>query len=111
MSKKNIKGRVKKVLIPITVFVGIILIWEAIVTLTKYPTYLLPRPSLIFTQLISNFYSLLYHTGITLSEAVIGFLIANSLAFILAVAFAHSETVKTGLYPFVIKLLLPISSG
>ncbi len=104
MSKKSIKGRVKKVLIPIVVFVGIILAWEVIVTLTKYPTYLLPRPSLIFTQLIANFNSLLYHTGITLSEAVIGFLIANSLALILAVAFAHSETVKTGLHPFVIAL-------
>lgn len=104
MSKKSIKGRIKQVLIPITVFVGIILTWEVIVTLTQYPTYLLPRPSLIFTQLIANFNSILYHTGITLFEAVIGFLIANSVAFLLAVVFAHSETVKAGLHPFVIAL-------
>lgn len=104
MYKTSIKGRIKQVLVPITVFVGTILTWETIVTFTQYPTYLLPRPSLIFTQIIANFNSLLYHTGITFFEAAIGFLIANSVAFFLAVVFAHSKIVKTGLYPFVIAL-------
>jgi len=104
MSKKNIKGRLKQVLIPTSLFFLIIIVWELVISIIHYPEYLLPRPSVIFNELVINFDSLLYHTGITLLEAVIGFVIANILAFIIAVVFAHSKTIKTGLHPFVIAL-------
>jgi len=104
MFKKDVKGRLKRALVPISVFIGILSIWELVIFLSDYPQYLLPRPSIIFTELVANFNSLLYHTGITLSEAVIGFAIANTLSFFIAVAFVHSQTLERGFHPFVIAL-------
>lgn len=104
MVEKNIKGRLKESITPISFFVGILLIWEIVVSVTNYPEYLLPKPTRIINQLITNFDSLLLHTGITMSEAVIGFIIANTLAFLAAVVFAHSKTIEKGLYPYAVAL-------
>jgi len=104
MYKKNIKLKLKRFLIPVFIFLGVLIVWEFVVSITDYPEYLLPRPSIIFNELIANFSSLLYHTGVTLSEAVLGFAIANILAFFIAVIFAHSKTAEIGLHPFVIAL-------
>ena len=89
---------------PMLVFGGILIIWELVISITDYPEYLLPRPSIIFGELIANFDSLLYHTGITLFEAVVGFTIANVLSFVIAVIFTHSKTTEAGFHPFVIAL-------
>lgn len=104
MYTRNIKKILKQSFIPVIVFVGIFSFWEFIVLTTHYPEYLLPRPSLIFRELISNFDTLIYHAGITLFEAIAGFLIANVLAFLVAIIFAHSQKTELGLQPFVVAL-------
>lgn len=104
MYTRNIKRMLKRSLIPAIVFVGVLSFWEFIVFVTHYPEYLVPRPSIIFSELIVNFDTLVYHTGITLFEAVIGFAIANILAFLIAVIFTHSQKTESGLQPFVVAL-------
>lgn len=104
MYKKNIKIKLKRFLSPVLIFFGVLVVWEFVISVTDYPEYLLPRPSIIFNELITNFNSLLHHTGVTLFEAVVGFIIANILAFFIAIIFAHSKTAETGLHPFAIAL-------
>lgn len=104
MSKKNIKSRLKGIGIPILFFVGILVVWEILVLLLNVPEYLLPRPTKIISEIITNFGSLLGHTGITMFEAIVGYIIANIIGFIVAVIFVHSKTIEKGFYPYAIAL-------
>ena len=104
MSKKNIKRGLKEVGIPILSLIGILVIWEILVLLLNIPEYLLPKPTRIISEIITNFDHLLNHTGVTMLEAIIGYIIANVFGFIVAVIFAHSKTVEKGLYPYAIAL-------
>lgn len=104
MPKGNIKRGLKDIGIPALFFVGILAIWEILVLLLNIPAYLLPKPTIILSEIITNFSSLLAHTGITMAEAVIGYIIANILGFVVAVIFAHSRTVEKGFYPYAIAL-------
>ncbi len=104
MSKKNIKRGLKEVGIPILFFVGILLVWQILVLLFNIPEYLLPKPTSIISEIITNFSSLLTHTGITMFEAIIGYIIANLIGFSVAVIFAHSKTIEKGFYPYAIAL-------
>lgn len=91
-------------LLPIIFFFIIIGIWEFIVRIFEIPQYILPIPSAIAIDFFQNISSLTYHAGITLEEAFFGFLLANFLGILVAVAFAHSETLEKGLYPYAIAL-------
>mgnify|MGYP000682834001 FL=1 len=104
MSKKNIKRGLKEIGIPILFLIGILVIWEILVLLLNIPEYLLPKPTRIISEIITNFDHLLNHTGVTMLEAIIGYIIANVFGFIIAVIFAHSKTVEKGLYPYAIAL-------
>jgi len=104
MRKEIIKKRLGEIFLPILFFLGILVIWEAFVFIFNIPEYLLPKPTEIFSEIATNLSSLLKHTGITMLEAVIGFLLGNILGFIAAVFFSHSETAEKGLYPYAIAL-------
>lgn len=104
MYKKIIKGRLKEIFLPILFFIGILVIWEILVLGFDIPEYLLPKPTKIISEIITDFNSLLKHTGITMLEAVIGFLVGNILGFLAAVIFSHSKTIEKGFYPYAIAL-------
>ncbi len=104
MHQKNIKRRLKGILIPFLFFICFLMIWELSVILLKFPIYLLPQPTKILNEIIANFGTFLMHTGITMGEAIIGYLIANILGFLVAVIFAHHRTIEKGFYPYAIAL-------
>ena len=68
------------------------------------PQYLLPPPSAIAVDFVSSINSLLFHAAVTLWEAFLGFLLANALGVLVAIAFAYSKTLEKGLCPFAITL-------
>lgn len=104
MHQRNIKIRLKEILIPISFFICLLIMWEILVIFLKFPEYILPLPTKILNEIIANFGKLLIHTGITMSEAIIGYLIANILGFSVAVIFAHYRTIEKGFYPYAIAL-------
>lgn len=104
MYKKIIKRRLREIFLPVLFFLGILALWEGFVFIFNIPQYLLPKPTNIFSEIVINFNSLLKHTGITMLEAVIGFLLGNILGFVAAVIFSHSETAEKGFYPYAIAL-------
>ncbi|MEK6887765.1 MAG: ABC transporter permease [Candidatus Aenigmatarchaeota archaeon] len=104
MHKKNAKRRLEVVFIPALFFIGLLLVVEAIVFLLNIPEYLFPRPTRVFLDIISSFNSLMWHTSITMAEAVAGYIVGNILGFVTAVIFAHYKTIERGFYPYAIAL-------
>ncbi|MBW2981637.1 ABC transporter permease [Candidatus Woesearchaeota archaeon] len=96
--------KLKDIGIPVLFSGGVLVIWELLVLIFNVPEYLVPKPTRIISEIVTNFNSLLGHTGITMLEAFVGFIIANILGFIIGVIFAHSKTAEKGFYPYVIAL-------
>lgn len=57
------------------------LVWYLVVTLFSLPPYLLPAPTMVARELGRALPSYLYHTGITAFEAMLGFVVGNSVGF------------------------------
>lgn len=104
MLNKHIERKLKGASLPVIFLSGGFLIWEAIVLIFKIPEYFLARPSEIFLEIVKNFGFLVSQLGITILEAIIGFIIANILGFFIAIIFVHSKTIERGLYPYVLGL-------
>lgn len=79
-------------------------IWELIVRGFSIPSYLLPPPSAIVLDIFNNIPVLLSNSAITFGEAFLGFIIANALGILTAIAFVHSKTLEKSLFPFAIAL-------
>lgn len=101
---KTAKKGIEVIGVPIVFSLGIFAIWEMIVVAFSIPTYLLPPPSMILTELGTNFGSLLGHMGLTMLEATAGYALGNATGFALAILFAHSKYIEKGLYPYAIAL-------
>ena len=89
---------------PLVFFVLLTCVWEAGVYCFHIPKYLLPAPSLVATTLVAGLPVFLRHAAITITESLAGFLIANILAFVLAVIFAHSKAAERAILPCAIGL-------
>ncbi|MEZ5925289.1 MAG: ABC transporter permease [Hyphomicrobiaceae bacterium] len=87
---------------PIAMAVIIGLVWETAVAAFEVPAYIFPAPSRIWEAFWGNPSALLYHAGVTLTEAVAGCIIGSFLGAILGTGFAYSSLLTRGLLPFVI---------
>ena len=102
------KGKVRRVLHnwipPILMFILFLVLWEVLCKYFNIKEYIIPAPSKVGTIIISQFGSLIKDTGITMVEAVLGFLLANILSIIIAVGFCHSRWFERSFYPYTIAL-------
>jgi len=80
---------------------GLILLalWQALVMAADVPEYLLPSPMAILASVDG---SLAVQFAVTFIEALAGFLIASTLAFVIAIAFIRFHTLEEGLFPIAI---------
>lgn len=84
-------------------FVVIVLIaWESAVRTLDVADYILPPPTLIIARLWSSLPLLLGHASVTLTEALLGFLLGASTGITVALAMARSRTIERALSPIVI---------
>ena len=103
------RGRLKGWLPAAVVLVATFILWELATVVLDIPHYILPSPSDIMHEIDERYLELLQHLGWTMIEAVGGFLIGCSLAFITAVAFIHIPLVERSMYPWAVILqTLPI---
>jgi ABC-type nitrate/sulfonate/bicarbonate transport system permease component len=84
------------------VLAGGLALWELAVALTATPAWLLPAPSGILAAAVAAPALLLWHTGVTLAEALLGFGAALTLGVLLALLMALSPAVERALYPLVV---------
>jgi NitT/TauT family transport system permease protein len=88
----------------VSFMIGILALWEAAVRAFTIPEYLLPSPATVLTRLVVELPGLLPHVGVTLAEAVAGFVLGSVAGVALAVLFVHSRALEMGVYPYAIAL-------
>lgn len=80
----------------------ILVIWEVAIRWLDVADYILPPPSRILVKLWGSLPLLLGHAGVTLTEAVLGFLLGATTGITVALAMARSRTIERALSPLVI---------
>jgi len=87
---------------PVTILLGIVVLWELGVQVWDIPKWQLPSPSEIGQELASSRSLLLEHMLVTLEEIVLGFIAALASGLVLATAIAYSRILERSVYPIVI---------
>ena len=90
------------VLLPIGVFVVLLMVWEAAVELFDIPVYLLPAPSVVWTDSVALAGTMGEHTLATLSTVVVGFIISIAISLPLAVFMTSSPVISSAVYPLLV---------
>ena len=102
MDKK--KTRIKSVLIPLGTLILLIILGEVLVKVFNVPQITLPAPHSVFNALLTNWRTLLINTGITMLESVLGFILGSLIAYLLAIGFIYSTTIRMAVYPYAVAL-------
>jgi len=89
--------------------IGLLLLWQAIVTMTRVPPYILPPPLSVVRALIGHGPELLRHAGTTLAEILAGLFIGTLFGAGSALLMIASRSVKGWLMPvLVISQAIPV---
>ena len=89
---------------PLIVLALVVAIWQAYVSLSDVPEYLVPGPGAVLDRLLDD-PAYFYREGlVTLSEALIGLALGGGLALVLGVLLAHSPALERSILPWAIAL-------
>lgn len=96
--------RFQNILPAILSIVFALLAWQLTVQWTQLPRFILPAPMDVWSRFLKalNDGSLLYHTGITLAEIVLGLLVGITFATVLGYALAKSRSLEKVLSPYLV---------
>ena len=90
------------VFLPIGVFIALLIVWEVAVQLFGIPVYLLPAPSVIWTDTVAIAGTIGDHTLATLGTVVVGFFISFAISLPLAVFMTSSPLISSAIYPLLV---------
>lgn len=104
--KRNKRETTLVLILRFLILALIIGLWELLATLKVIDPFISSCPSRIVKTIITLFdkNNLLYHIGVTLNETILGFLIAVSLGYIIALALWWSERLRRVLEPYIVVL-------
>lgn len=88
--------------IPIATAITLIAIWQFGVRIFDVPQYIAPAPSDVASTFVDQFPLLMKNFWPTFYESVMGFVVGNTAAILLAVAFVHSRTVERAFFPIAV---------
>ncbi len=96
--------RVQNILPAILSIVFALLAWQLTVQWTQLPRFILPAPLDVWSRFLKALSdgSLLYHTGITLAEIVLGLLVGITFATMMGYALAKSRSLEKILSPYLV---------
>lgn len=86
----------------LVLFVGIVVVWEAVARIFRLPEFVLPAPSAIVNVLIIRQRELGYAAWVTAQEIVWGFLLSGAIGAAVALVIARFATFGRALYPLVV---------
>lgn len=78
---------------------GCVLLWQLVVWGFSVPTFMAPGPLDVLAAFRENAGTLWLNLLPTLTEALLGFLVGNLCAILLAILFVHSTTAERAFYP------------
>ena len=94
-------GLLQRLAPPVLILGAVLGAWEALVVFLDLPPWLLPAPSAI----VGRFFratNLLYHTGLTVFEALAGFAASAVIGITLSALIVHSRFLERGVFPYII---------
>ncbi len=94
--------RVRRTALPLTGFVGVIVIWWAVVELLRVPAFIVPSPASVLQALAEKREALYFHAQYTAGIILAGFLISVAVAVPLALIVAFSRTLSAIVYPLIV---------
>ena len=79
-------------------------VWELLAALNVIDTFITSSPSIIINTIIELFRenNLIYHIGITLYETILGFIIAVSFGYLIAIILWWSNKLRRILEPYIV---------
>jgi len=86
----------------LALFVGVVVVWEAVARIFRVPQFVLPPPSAIVDVLIARQRDLGYAAWVTAQEVVWGFLLSGLIGAAVALVIARFTTFGRALYPLVV---------
>ena len=99
----------KTALRALLVFAGLCILWQALVTVTGLPNYILPAPSRVFAALVERTDFLLQHALLTLAEIVLGMVFGIVLGCLSALTLASLPAARRWLMPvLVVSQAIPV---
>ena len=95
-------GVAARYLLPAATSLGLLVLWEVLVTGLDVPALLLPPPSAIAVELVRWRGLLLAHSLVTLYETILGFLLGIVVGVPIAIAITTSRVLQNTIYPLII---------
>ncbi len=87
---------------PLLAVVGIIALWQGIISVFGVPTYIAPTPGEVVSTLVSQAPNLWKNFVPTALESLTGFFFGNLVAILIAVAFVHNRSSERAFYPIAV---------
>ena len=94
--------RGRRVVLPLAVFVGLVLAWEATVKVLHVQPIVLPSPSGVALTMAQTAGPIAFHAWHTLVTTLLGFVAAVGLGLLLGFAIGGSATVNDAFYPLLV---------
>jgi NitT/TauT family transport system permease protein len=98
----NVRGAWARFMPPLALFVGVVVVWEAVSRMFRLPEFVLPAPTAIVEVLISNQRALGYAAFVTAREVLWGFLLSAVVGAAVALMIARFAAFGRALYPLVV---------
>jgi NitT/TauT family transport system permease protein len=95
---------IKKRMGVLLIAASLLLLWEYAVVLFGVKAYLLPPPSLVWTEFLKRTDIVAYGAWVTLQQLLGGYLLAIVVSIPLALLVARSHFVETSVYPIIVFL-------
>jgi len=99
-----VNPRVRRLALPLAVFAGLVLVWEAAVPVFRIQQIVLPPPSGIVRTMAETAGPIAFHARHTLATTLIGFGAAVGLGLLLGFLIGASATANDALYPLLVGL-------
>lgn len=97
-------SRMSSILLPLVGALSLLAIWQFLVPWIGVPKYIVPTPSRVVMRIAADPGLLLENLLPTMIESVLGFLIGNAVAFLLAITFVYSKLVEKAYFPVILFL-------
>jgi NitT/TauT family transport system permease protein len=92
-------SRARDVVLPVATAGVVLVAWEIVVRLYKVPSVIMPPPTEVVHVLARNYPLLLEHAVPTMTETIVGFVLATVLGVALAIVITYSPIWRAALYP------------
>jgi putative hydroxymethylpyrimidine transport system permease protein len=90
------------VLRPAVIFLGLLMLWQAVIWLTAVPPFILPGPLPVSLAFFTQFGTLMHHASVTLSEMLLGLAFGVFLGGAAALTLAGVQQIRPWLLPLLV---------